>query len=93
MFKGTNSFLKSVTCLCFLPMLLFALQTRAQITWPAGQLLPSFPATAPTQDLIYLRTNPAEEKYLFSSLKGIVNMTSPRIFVYDGDAHAEGPYT
>src|SRR5690349_18517615 len=24
----------------------------AQITWPQGQLLPSFPATAPTQDLI-----------------------------------------
>jgi hypothetical protein len=27
----------------------------AQITWPAGQLLPSFPASAPTQDLITLR--------------------------------------
>ncbi len=25
------------------------------LSWPAGQLLPSFPAPAPTQDLIYLR--------------------------------------
>lgn len=93
MFKGINSFIKSVACLCFLLMQLSVLQTRAQITWPADQLLPSFPASAPTQDFIYLRDNPVEEKYLFSSLKGIVNMTQPRIFVYDGDAFAEGPFT
>src|SRR6187431_1913774 len=90
MFKEIYSFTKCVTCLCFLLMQFLALQTRAQVTWPAGQLLPSFPATAPTQDFIYLQTNPPEEKYLFASLKGIVNMTQPRIFVYDGDAFAEG---
>ena len=28
-----------------------------------------------------------------TSLKGIVNMTEPRMFVYDGDAYAEGPYS
>lgn len=66
---------------------------NAQITWPADQLLPSFPATASTQDLIFLQNNPADERYLFASLKGIVNMTQPRIFVYDGDAFAEGAYT
>lgn len=37
--------------------------------------------------------NTAAEKYLFTSLKGIVNRTQPRIFVYDGDAYAEGPHT
>jgi len=37
--------------------------------------------------------NADAEKYLFSSLKGIVNLTQPRIFAYDGDAFAEGPYT
>ena len=37
--------------------------------------------------------NSDAEKYLFSSLKGIVSLTQPRIFVYDGDAFAEGPYT
>jgi hypothetical protein len=31
--------------------------------------------------------------YLFASLKGIVNKTRPRIFSYEGDAFAEGPYT
>ena len=31
--------------------------------------------------------------YLISSLKGIVNKTQPRIFSYEGDAFAEGPYT
>lgn len=37
--------------------------------------------------------NAAAELYLFSSLKGIVNRTKPRIFSYEGDAYAEGPYT
>jgi len=39
------------------------------------------------------QNNADAELYLFSSLKGIVNMTQPRIFAYDGDAAAEGPYT
>ena len=38
-----------------LPLLLFFLPSRAQINWPASQLLPSFPAPAQTQDLITLR--------------------------------------
>jgi hypothetical protein len=79
--------------LTFLFFLFLGGSVQAQISWPAGQLLPSFPATASTQDLFYLQSNPAEERYLFSSLKGIVNRTQPRIFVYDGDAFAEGPYT
>ncbi|HEY6913078.1 MAG TPA: hypothetical protein VI413_00245, partial [Paludibacter sp.] len=39
------------------------------------------------------QNNADAELYLFSSLKGIVNLTQPRIFAYDGDAFAEGPYT
>ena len=69
----------------------FSLQS--QITWPEGQLLPSFPEPAATQDLIHMRGPSTEELYLFTSLQGLVNMTQPRIFSYDGDAHAEGPYT
>ena len=39
-----------------LPLLqLFITPSMAQVTWPATQLLPSFPATAQTQDLIILR--------------------------------------
>ncbi|MET3878730.1 T9SS type A sorting domain-containing protein [Chitinophaga sp. OAE865] len=38
------------------------------------------------------QTDAAAETYLFSSLKGIVNRTQPRIFSYEGDAFAEGPY-
>jgi len=37
--------------------------------------------------------NTGEDLVLFSSLKGIVNLTQPRIFSYEGDAFAEGPYT
>lgn len=37
--------------------------------------------------------NATAETYLFSSLKGVVNKTQPRIFSYEGDAFAEGPYT
>ncbi len=66
----------------------------AQISWPEGQLLPSFPASASTQDLIYLNNNNSDaELYLFSSLKGLVNRRQPRIFSYEGDALAEGAYT
>ncbi|MDR2041289.1 MAG: hypothetical protein LBP98_03100, partial [Tannerella sp.] len=66
---------------------------RSQIVWPAGQLLPTFPAPAETQDHIYLNSNTTEEMFLFSSLKGLVNRTQPRIFSYEGDAHAEGAFT
>ncbi|MDR6565152.1 T9SS type A sorting domain-containing protein [Chitinophaga ginsengisegetis] len=37
--------------------------------------------------------NATAETYLFASLKGIVNSTQPRLFSYEGDAFAEGPYT
>ena len=72
---------------------LFSFPAAAQITWPEGQLLPTFPASAQTQDLIFLNNNTDAEMYLFSSLKGLVNGTQPRIFSYEGDAFAEGPYT
>lgn len=39
------------------------------------------------------QNNSSAEMYLFSSLKGIVNKTKPRLFSYEGDAFAEGPYT
>lgn len=39
------------------------------------------------------QNNSSAEMYLFSSLKGIVNRKKPRIFSYEGDAFAEGPYT
>ncbi|WP_081163601.1 GxGYxYP domain-containing protein [Niastella populi] len=39
------------------------------------------------------QNNSSAEMYLFASLKGIVNKTKPRIFSYEGDAFAEGPYT
>jgi len=74
-------------------LLLFSICAAAQITWPEGQLLPSFPAPAQTQDLIYLNNNTDAEMYLFSSLKGLVNRTQPRIFSYEGDAYAEGALT
>ncbi|RNL90780.1 hypothetical protein ED312_06315 [Sinomicrobium pectinilyticum] len=45
----------SVKMAVILPLLLFALPSMAQVTWPSGQLLPSFPASAQTQDLIILR--------------------------------------
>jgi hypothetical protein len=67
---------------------------NAQIVWPEGQLLPSFPASAQTQDLILMNGSiTAEELYLFSSLKGLINRTQPRIFSYEGDDFAEGRYT
>ncbi|WP_116126401.1 GxGYxYP domain-containing protein [Lewinella sp. IMCC34183] len=68
----------------------------AQISWPAGQVLPSFPRPAPVQDLVVLGGSAGlegDELYLFSSLKGIVNHTQPRIFAYEGNDGGEGRYT
>lgn len=36
--------------------------------------------------------NGAAEMYLFSSMKGLINFKQPRIFSYEGDGAAEGPY-
>ena len=44
-------------------------------------------------DYVGVQQNGSPEMYLFASLKGIVNKTQPRIFSYEGDAFAEGPYT
>ena len=78
----------------FIFLILFGVGVKSQITWPEGQLLPSFPESAQTQDLIYLNGAISDaELYLFSSLKGIVNQTQPRIFSYEGDAYAEGAFT
>lgn len=44
-------------------------------------------------DWVAVNQNNSGEMYLFASLKGIVNRTKPRIFSYEGDAFAEGPYT
>jgi len=71
----------------------FAVPSAGQISWPSDQLLPSFPAAAKTLDHFYLRGEPTSELYLFSSLKGLVNRKSPRLFSYEGDAFAEGPFT
>ncbi|MDF2192730.1 discoidin domain-containing protein [Paraflavitalea sp. CAU 1676] len=38
-----------------LPLLFFFVPAIAQVNWPSGQLLPSFPTPASTQDLILLR--------------------------------------
>lgn len=93
------------TSLILLLLLMSVAPVCAQLTWPTGQLLPSFPAAAPTQDLITLRetatgraaeagqNESTAELYLFASLKGIVNRKQPRIFSYEGDAFAEGKYT
>jgi hypothetical protein len=82
---------QTLLSLCFYILCLHL--THAQITWPEGQLLPSFPAPAATQDLFFLRNTTPAEMYLFSSLKGLINSTQPRLFSYEGDSGAEGEYT
>ena len=44
-------------------------------------------------DSISVDRGSEDELVLFASLKGVVNATRPRIFSYEGDAHAEGPHT
>lgn len=55
MIKPGNPSVKIAAALSLLLMQFAAMPSMAQTTWPQGQLLPSFPATAQTQDLIILR--------------------------------------
>ncbi len=53
---------KGIVTLLTSLLILFVAPAMAQITWPQGQLLPSFPATAQHQDLIFMNgTNPVAE--------------------------------
>jgi hypothetical protein len=52
--KTVSSSFTTAAALVFL-LQLFIIPATAQISWPTGQLLPSFPAPAQTQDLIILR--------------------------------------
>jgi hypothetical protein len=54
MLKPNTLSIKMVAVLLPL-LLLFIMSSNAQITWPASQLLPSFPTSAQTQDLFILR--------------------------------------
>ncbi|HEY0608896.1 MAG TPA: GxGYxYP domain-containing protein, partial [Chitinophaga sp.] len=54
MLKPITLSIKTVAVLLPL-LLLFITPSRAQITWPSGQLLPTFPTSAQTQDLFILR--------------------------------------
>ncbi|SHN10252.1 GxGYxYP domain-containing protein [Chitinophaga sp. CF418] len=54
MITPINGTVRPITALLLL-IQLFITPAMAQITWPAGQLLPSFPSTAQTQDLFILR--------------------------------------
>ena len=60
----------------------------AGIKWPEKQLLPTFAKPSPTQDLITIppvgSASPKAEAVLFSSLKGLVNRTKPRIWTCEG---------
>ena len=49
------------------------------LTWPAGQLLPTFSTPATNIDCIDISSASGAEQDLFASLEGIVNRTQPRI--------------
>jgi len=51
----------------------------AGLSWPAGQLLPTFSTPAPLLDCIDVSSNNGAEIDLFASLEGIVNRTRPQI--------------
>ncbi|WNG17530.1 hypothetical protein [Cystobacter fuscus] len=55
----------------------------AGLSWPANQVLPSFTAPAATLDVMDLTAASQDDAALFTTLKGLVNRTQPRIFTYD----------
>jgi len=62
----------------------------SSISWPNDQFLPTFPQCAYGLDFMDITHASAEEKSLFTSLKGIVNKSQPRIFSCENNADAKG---
>jgi hypothetical protein len=60
------------------------------ITWPADQALPTFPE-ATSLTVVNIENVSDSEKVLFSTLQGIVNRTTPRIYLEQ--PRDEGAYT
>lgn len=65
---------------CFAALLV--LPCSAEISWPAGQLLPVF-GEAKRLEVIELEGAPGELRLLSASLQGIVNRTEPRIYLFE----------
>jgi hypothetical protein len=63
--------------------------SAAELDWPAGHLLPAFPAADGSVDAIELRNSSNAEVDLFASLEGIVNRKRPRLACI-GPSDAEG---
>jgi len=62
------------------------------LTWPAGQLLPTFSTPATNIDCIDISSASGAEQDLFASLEGIVNRTQPRIACVSS-SEEEGEFT
>jgi hypothetical protein len=69
-------------------VLILGFPAYGAVKWPAEQLLPSFSKPASPQDLISIppegTDQPAADAVLFSSLKGLINRTKPRIWTAEG---------
>jgi hypothetical protein len=70
---------------------LLVVSSAAGISWPNDQFLPSFASPAETLLVMNVGGNVSgNERLLFTSLKGLVNKTKPRIWSYNNDE--EGKY-
>ncbi len=56
------------------------------MTWPEGQIFPSFGKPIPNMDAFTTENTPRELLIALLALQGIVNRTRPRIFMYDKTA-------
>ncbi|MBQ8289224.1 MAG: protein containing Coagulation factor 5/8 type [Clostridia bacterium] len=62
------------------------------MTWPEGQIFPTFDTPVPNMDAFSTENTPGEWLVALLALQGIVNREQPRIFMYDNTA-GEGPDT
>ena len=62
----------------------------SSISWPTTQFLPTLPTCAYGLDFINITSASNEEKSMFTSLKGLVNKSQPRIYSCENNADADG---
>ena len=59
------------------------------LTWPEGQVLPSFPYASEVIDVIDVTNINSDTKTMLVSLQGIVNRKQPRIFLYEEETEGK----
>lgn len=93
--KFKLTYISLVLVMCFLSVNFTVYASNNGLTWPNQQYLPSFAAPSDNLDLIDISNATYGEQNLFVTLQGLINRSTPRIYVHQPreSRQDEGKYT